>query len=167
MTRPRRFTYRSGLEDKVIEAARETGLPFTYEGLVLPYERPAKYKPDLILSNGIVIEIKGRFDSTDRSKHKKILETYPGIDIRFLFSKPYNTLSKRSDTTYAQWCDRMAIPWSSCDPKRPCIPHRWTTEEPERDRIEALLSCDRITEDTRRILEDGIRRLGDGSGSPL
>lgn len=158
MARPRRFRYRSGLEDKVIGEARAAGHPHTYEGLVLPYERPAKYKPDLILRNGIIVEIKGRFDSSDRSKHKMIQARYPDLDIRFLFSKPQNTLSRKSTTTYSMWCDRLGIPWEGCNSRKPVLPHRWTVEAPEGPRIRAILQLPErcLDEATRAMLEEAL-----------
>lgn len=156
--RPYRPKYRSGLEDKVVAGARAIGLPFVYEGITLPYEKPAKYKPDLILGNGIVIEIKGYFESSDRSKHKLIKSKYPSIDIRFLFSKPGNLIGKKSSTTYAMWCDRTGIPWAACDSRRPVIPDRWISEETNVVSIEGILGCPdiTITDEARRLLEEAV-----------
>lgn len=157
--RPYRRKYRSGLEDKVVAGALEIGLPFVYEGITLPFEKPAKYKPDLLLGNGIVVEIKGYFESSDRAKHKLIHAKYPEIDIRFLFSKPSNLIGKKSRTTYADWCRQNGIPYEACDTRKPTLPHRWITEPVNLASIEAILGCPeiRLTEEARELLE-GARR---------
>lgn len=152
--RPYRMKFRSGLEDKLVAGAREIGLPFVYEGMTLPYEKPAKYKPDLILRNGIVIEVKGYFESSDRAKHKLIHAKYPDIDIRFLFSKPNNLIGKKSKTTYAAWCRSHGICYEACDSRKPTIPHRWVSEPVNLASVGAILGCPeiRLTDEARDLL---------------
>ena len=106
-------SFRSGLEEKVAQKLNELGVTFSFEPGWIEYVKPAKvhkYLPDFIVGD-VVIEVKGRFDSSDRAKHLLIRKHYGhpdegGIDIRFLFSNPRQRISKKSKTTYAMWCER-------------------------------------------------------------
>ena len=87
-----------------LEAA---GVAYEYEAFKLPYISPAKkhtYTPDFRLPNGIVIETKGRFLTEDRQKHLLVKAQHPDLDLRFVFSNSKTKLTKRSTTTYADWC---------------------------------------------------------------
>ena len=61
--------YRSGFEDDTAKYLKEKGINFTYEKERIEWldVRTRNYTPDFILENGIVIETKGRFVSTDRN----------------------------------------------------------------------------------------------------
>ena len=99
--------YRSGLEMSIATQLHFNKMLFDYEQLTLEYLQPAierKYKPDFVLANGIIIEAKGIFDVEDRKKHLLIKAQYPNADIRFIFSNSKETINKRSETSYAQWC---------------------------------------------------------------
>lgn len=81
---------------------------FSYESLTIPYERPARktyYKPDILLPNGVIVEVKGEFPTADRQKHKLIKQQHPELDIRFVFQNSRRRISKQSRTTYAMWCE--------------------------------------------------------------
>lgn len=84
---------------------------FLYETLSLPYQVQRKYKPDFILPNGVILEVKGYFTGADRSKHLRVREAHPELDIRFVFMNANNKLNKRSKTTYAEWCDKKGFKW--------------------------------------------------------
>lgn len=104
--------YRSKFEARVASALERAGAPFDYESLKLTYTRECVYTPDFILPNGIVIECKGYWVPSDRTKHLRVRENNPDIDIRFIFQNAHNTLSKKSKTTYAQWCDKHNFKWA-------------------------------------------------------
>ena len=130
--------YRSGLEDKIAAELKEAGIEAEYEAVTLRYtipERTARYTPDFILPNGIIIETKGRFVTSDRTKHRLIREQYPDLDLRFVFSNPNTRIGKKSQTTYAMWCERMGIPYAART-----IPREWLEEPPEPKRIAALMA---------------------------
>jgi len=94
------------------------------------YLKPAKpsyYKPDFILSNGIICEVKGLFSSKDRQKHLLIKEQNPELDIRFVFSNSKLKLNKKSKTTYAMWCNKYGFDF--CDAK---IPREWLHDKNNR-----------------------------------
>ena len=102
-----RHGWRSGLEEKVANALTEAGIPFTYEKTKVKYIKPAsehQYTPDFVLDNGIIIETKGLFTAIDRQKHMLVKRQHPHLDIRFIFSNSRQKISKKSRTTYADWC---------------------------------------------------------------
>jgi len=100
------------------------GVAYEYEQLKVKYQRrESTYTPDFELPNGIIIEAKGRFKSEDRSKHLRIKEQHPELDIRFVFSNSSNKLNKNSNTTYAGWCDKHGFKWSD-----KVIPKEWLNE---------------------------------------
>ena len=64
--------FRSGLEAKIASELGEELVTFEYEPHSICFLRPSrnsKYTPDFLLPNGIYIEAKGRFITSDRQKH--------------------------------------------------------------------------------------------------
>ncbi len=120
----KRSDFRSGLEYRVACQLEDLGVAYEYEQLKVKYQRrESTYTPDFELPNGIIIEAKGRFKSEDRSKHLRIKEQHPELDIRFVFSNSSNKLNKNSNTTYAGWCDKHGFKWSD-----KVIPKEWLNE---------------------------------------
>jgi hypothetical protein len=119
--------WRSGLEELVGKQLDDLGVAYEYEKLTIHYTVPArkaKYTPDFeILSNGIIVETKGRFVTADRKKHLMIKEQHPNLDIRFVFSNPKQKISKLSQTTYAMWCDKNGFKWAA-----KTVPEEWIDE---------------------------------------
>jgi predicted nuclease of restriction endonuclease-like RecB superfamily len=107
------MAFRSKLEEKVADLLVELGVKYEYETTKVPYVIEHVYTPDFILPNGVVLECKGYWDSDDRRKIKAVKTLNPELDLRMVFQAPYNTISKRSKTTYAKWCERHDIPWTS------------------------------------------------------
>jgi len=70
-----------------------------------PPVKKRTYLPDFVLENGVIIEVKGRFDSKDRTKHLLIKAQHPELDIRFLFQYD-NTLVRNGKLRYSDWCDK-------------------------------------------------------------
>lgn len=115
--------YRSGLEEEVDDKLKNAGVDGQYEQHKIEYVQPAtkrKYTPDFKLPNGIFIETKGRFVASDRKKHLLIKDQYPDLDIRFVFQNANNKLSKRSKTTYADWCRKYGFLFAEKE-----IPKEW------------------------------------------
>ena len=104
--------YRSGLEERVADLLSGLGVSYEYESEKISYVIQHHYTPDFILPNHTVLECKGYWDAADRRKIKKVKEDNPDLDLRMVFQSPYNTISKKSKTTYAQWCERHGIPWT-------------------------------------------------------
>lgn len=119
-----RNRYRSNFEKTVAKDLTEQKVKFKYETLKIPYTKECTYTPDFILPNGIIIETKGRFMAADRSKHLRIREQAPEHDIRFIFMNPNVKLSKKSKTTYGEWCDKNGFKWSYG-----LIPKSWIMEK--------------------------------------
>ncbi len=61
----------------------------------------------------VYLETKGYWDPSDRRKVLAVKRDNPDIDLRMVFQSPYNKISKKSKTTYAMWCEKHAIPWTS------------------------------------------------------
>lgn len=118
--------FRSGLEGKVADQLRAVGIEPQYEQLKIKYQKPARvstYTPDFQLPNGIIIETKGRFVTADRQKHILIKDQHPELDIRFVFSNSRARISKQSQTTYADWCQKNGFLFAD-----KFIPKEWINE---------------------------------------
>lgn len=107
------MAFRSKLEEQVADLLVDLGVKYEYETTKVKYIINYVYTPDFILTNGVVLECKGYWDATDRRKIKAVKELHPHMDLRMVFQSPYNKISKKSKTTYAKWCDKHDIPWTS------------------------------------------------------
>ena len=107
------MTFRSQLEKDIAKLLEGLGVSYEYESEKLGYTIEHHYTPDFVLPNYTYLEAKGYWSSEDRRKIKNVLKANPEIDLRMVFQSPYNTISKKSKTTYAQWCERHDIPWTS------------------------------------------------------
>jgi hypothetical protein len=119
-----RAGFRSGLEQDNAKHLKALRCKFEYEKRRIPYTPKVKtYTPDFVLDNGIIVETKGRFLASDRTKHLLIQQQHPELDIRFVFSNAKTKLSKKSKTTYGMWCDKHGFLWAEG-----LIPVAWTKE---------------------------------------
>ncbi|MCG7628372.1 hypothetical protein MHM88_11190 [Epibacterium sp. MM17-32] len=128
--------YRSGLEQEVAAEYEQLGVSVEYEQDLIRYTVPARsarYTPDFVQPNGIIIETKGRFETKDRQKHLLIQKEHPDLDIRFVFSNPKTRIAKKSLTTYADWCEKHGFRYAH---KR--VPEDWVWEATNPRSIEAL-----------------------------
>ena len=118
---------RSGLEERVAQQLNNVGVKFKYETLTISFTQPEEercYTPDFILDNGIIVETKGQFVTSDRKKHKIIKKQFGDeYDIRFVFSNPNTRIGKKSKTTYADWCLTYGFKFAEGD-----IPQAWIDE---------------------------------------
>lgn len=117
--------YRSGLEDKVSDQLKKSGVRFSYESMKISYriDEVRKYTPDFLLPNGIIVETKGRFTAADRKKHLLIKEQHPEFDIRFVFSNSRAKLNKGAKSSYGEWCDKHGFLYADKE-----IPTEWINE---------------------------------------
>ena len=123
--------WRSGLEETVGKQLDALGVQYAFESEKITYEKPArtsKYTPDFpIITRGtgkkIYVETKGQFKADDRQKHLLIQAQSPELDIRFVFSRSKSTISKRSTTTYAAWCEKHGFLYAD-----KLIPEEWINE---------------------------------------
>jgi hypothetical protein len=96
---------------------------YEYESRKLQYIKPTTrhtYTPDIILPNGIVLELKGRLTLADRQKMILVKAQHPDLDIRFVFQSSKTKINKASKTTYAMWAEKVGFPY--CDKT---VPEDW------------------------------------------
>lgn len=139
-----KYKFRSGFEKGLASSLDSRGIKYSYEDLQLPYVRKQKvptkvreihglpsdfstmtyhkYTPDFLLENGIVVEAKGRFKSSDRTKMLAVCARNPHLDIRMVFQRDQR-LYPGSTTTYSEWCDLKGIKYSVGK-----IPSAWAEE---------------------------------------
>jgi hypothetical protein len=112
--------YRSAFEAGVARNLTGRHVGFEYEGKQLFYTTAHVYRPDFVLSNGVVIEVKGYFPASDRTKLLAVREANPDVVIRLLFQNAKTRLSRGSKTTYGQWADRHGFEWAQST-----VPDEW------------------------------------------
>lgn len=128
MTKTNKF--RSGYEKRVYNNATSKGweLDFERADSILLYTVPARrarYIPDFLLPNGILVETKGRLTAADRAKMLNVKRDNPEADIRFLFQRSNQRITKSPNSlTYGQWADKHNFIWSTGD----TIPEEWFNE---------------------------------------
>ena len=123
----KKYGFKSGLEETISQQIESQGIKVEYETEKVPYIIPASnhtYSPDFKLPNGIRVETKGRFVAADRKKHLLVKEQNPNMDIRFVFSNSKNKISKKSKTTYGDWCEKNGYKYAD-----KIIPIEWFLEE--------------------------------------
>jgi hypothetical protein len=123
----KKYGFKSGLEETISQQIESQGIKVEYETEKVPYIIPASnhtYSPDFKLPNGIRVETKGRFVAADRKKHLLVKEQNPNMDIRFVFSNSKNKITKKSKTTYGDWCEKNGYKYSD-----KIIPNEWFLEE--------------------------------------
>lgn len=121
-----RYGFRSGLEEAVAADLQARGVKFAYEELKITYivpSRKATYTPDFVLENGIIVETKGRYMVQDRQKHLLVRKDNPEADIRFVFNNPNAKISKKSPTSYADWCRKHGFLFA-----KERVPDEWINE---------------------------------------
>ena len=105
--------YRSKLEERLATLLTTLGISYEYESEKVSYTIQHHYTPDFVLPNHTYLEAKGYWDAADRRKILAVKKDNPDMDLRMVFQAPYNTISKKSKTTYAMWCEKHNIPWTS------------------------------------------------------
>lgn len=69
-----------------------------------------EYLPDFFLSNGVVLEGKGRLDAADRRKLEAVRKYHPSLDLRIVFF--YDRKYRANGDKYSDWAERAGIPWA-------------------------------------------------------
>jgi hypothetical protein len=120
-------TFDSEFEADVICLLDSLGVKYTRgkDGDPIRFSEPRKYTPDVVLPNGIIVEVKGYFQPEDRTKHLLVRAANPTLDIRFVFKNPNAKLSRQSQTTYARWCEMHSFKYAAR-----AIPPEWLKEKP-------------------------------------
>lgn len=94
-------------------------LKFEYEPIKLSFTLHRTYCPDFVIGN-VLIEAKGLLDADTRQKMIAVKKAHPELDIRIVFMRANNTLSKNSKTTYGDWATKNGFPWADGR-----IPEEW------------------------------------------
>lgn len=115
--------FRSGLEERVWEAALEVCEDIEYEPHYIPYQMKGSYLPDMKLPNGIYIEVKGYLDAATCKKMKAVKASNPHLEIRFVFQDANGKRNKRAKLRNYEWADRHGFKWSEGT-----IPREWFEE---------------------------------------
>jgi hypothetical protein len=115
--------FRSKFEKKVYEDARSQKRKLEYEPQepAIRYVVPSRYIPDFRLGNGVLLECKGYFDARARAKMLRVRKDNPDLDIRFVFQRANNRLTKsKNSMTYWEWAEKHGFPWAEGS-----IPEEW------------------------------------------
>lgn len=89
------------------------------------YNTPSRYIPDFRLPSGVLVECKGYFDSRARGKMLRVKKQNPKLDIRFLFQRANNRITKSPNSLmYWQWAEKHGFPWAEGE----IIPEDWYNE---------------------------------------
>ncbi len=127
--------FRSPPEAKLSAHLERLAVAYTYEAFRLSYVTPQTYIPDFGLPlQCLVLEVKGYFAPSDRTKMLRIRAAHPHLDIRFLFTNPNTRISRGSKTTYGAWCDKHGFPFA----KGPYPPDDWLSHRPSPQQQEAF-----------------------------
>tara|TARA_A100001391_G_scaffold201791_1_gene189673 strand:- start:1227 stop:1559 length:333 start_codon:yes stop_codon:yes gene_type:complete len=96
--------YRNGFEAKCGAAF---GPAYQYEPIKLTYTTSHTYTPDFVdAANKTIIETKGFFPASDRSKMLAVKRANPDWRIEICFQRPETKISKGSKTTYREWAEK-------------------------------------------------------------
>lgn len=121
-------SFRSGLERNNAHRLIRNEVPYSYEPFKIRYTQPARsrlYLPDFVFPNGLVVEMKGRWEAADRKKFLFIQESWPDLEIRFVFSNANAKIRKGGKTTVAEWAEKHGWRWA-----HKVLPLSWTKEPP-------------------------------------
>jgi hypothetical protein len=102
---------RSNFEKSIARRLELLGIKFEYETKHIEYTTTAKYTPDFVIGDKL-IESKGWFRPADRKKMLAVKAQHPDLKLCLLFQDASKTLTKKSKTTYAQWCQKNNFPWA-------------------------------------------------------
>lgn len=115
-------TFRSGLEQRIANNLAKRKCNFEYESMSVAYIIEHKYKPDFVLSNGVIVEAKGYFRYKEQKMHREIKKQHPELDIRFVFSN-VDSRVQGSRLTCAKWCEKYNFLYSE-----EIVPYEWTKD---------------------------------------
>lgn len=121
----KRNIFRSGFEERVIQELDNKGVDYGYETHMLEYSLTKQYVPDIIFTKEdgsvVMVECKGYWDKESRKKMKVVREQNPDADIRILFQRASEKISKESKTTYGEYATKVGYVWAEGTE----IPEEW------------------------------------------
>lgn len=106
-----------------MQGIEDDGRPYTYHPGPYAYTTPVvnglckpcgnkgvvqrrTYTPDVMLGNGLLVEIKGKFSPEQRSFMRHFIKCNPDKRLAFLFQRD-NWLSKKKARSYCTWADAL------------------------------------------------------------
>lgn len=119
--------FRSKFEKELYSNARKRKKKLEYEpdNPRVTYTTSNRYIPDFVLPNGIIVEAKGYFKAKDRTKMLNVARNNPSLDIRFVFQRANNRLTKSPNSMmYWQWAEKHGFDWAEG-----YIPDAWWEEQ--------------------------------------
>ena len=115
--------FRSKFEKRVYENRGKRKLDYEPSSPSIVYTTSARYIPDFAIpGTGVLVECKGYLTPRDRAKMLAVKRQNQQLDIRFLFQRANNRLTKsKNSLMYWQWAEKHGFPWSEGDE----IPEEW------------------------------------------
>ena len=113
---------KSGFERTIAASLTNRKITFQYEPHKFNYVLERTYCPDFLLPNGVYIEAKGKLDQETRSKMLAFKKMNPDVDVRFVFMRGENKLSKGSKMSYMEWAAKNGFPAADGE-----VPDSWLT----------------------------------------
>ena len=113
--------YPSCFERDVCEAVRDWIQPrdrVNAKRVRIPYTISADYVPDIVLPNGIHVEVKGYFPLADRRKIEAVIRCNPDLDLRMVFSDPWTRQGNM--VAPIAWCEKRGVTWAAY-----AVPREW------------------------------------------
>lgn len=104
-------------QSSVFDSKAEYRVHQEFEGLThhpkdkVEYVIHHTYTADYLTPTGHLLEVKGYLAPEDRAKYIAIKRCHPEVNIVFLFTKPNETISKASRTTYGEWAKKCGFEW--------------------------------------------------------
>ncbi len=118
--------FRSKFEKELYNNARKRKKKLAYEPNEprVIYTTTNRYIPDFVLPNGVIVEAKGYFKAKDRTKMLNVSRNNSDLDIRFVFQRANNRLTKSPNSMmYWQWAEKHGFKWAEGN-----IPDSWWEE---------------------------------------
>ena len=90
-----------------------------YETNKIEYVLKNTYTPDFEFKENSYLECKGFFKPSDRRKMLEVIKQHPNKRFIMLFQDSNVKLTRKSKTTYGDWCTKNNIPWYCWKTKKP------------------------------------------------
>lgn len=131
--------YKSSMEHRVIEPLLSRGAEYEPCFLRYPAQRLLRYTPDVVLPNGIVVEVKGWFTGKDRTKLRDVRAAYPDLELRMVLATPRAYITQKREQTQSGWCEANGIRWAE-----QAVPDSWFTEPDHEASLAIIRAMPRI-----------------------
>jgi hypothetical protein len=120
----------SKFEEQVEKDLISRGINYAYESIKVFFTPPPKKRSklwdwEITTDTGkqIIVEGKGWWESKVRLAETEAIKQNPQHDVRYLFQRASTKISKKSKTSYGDWCDKHGIQWAEGT-----IPQAWLEE---------------------------------------